>query len=306
MRRRLRGLTTRVVGPAPTAPAETAPANVADAPEPPISENDDVTPALEAPVADVDAVLGAALDLAREVLTEVAEGSMGDYLGAETDDDLVVTHSFATTDKAYVGWRWAVTLTRAEGSDDVTVDEVVLLPGSGALVAPAWVPWSERVQPGDLAPGDLLPTAPDDPRLVAAYTETEVDLAAETFWELGLGRSRVLSEEGRAFTADRWYDGDQGPSSPMARQAPGRCLDCAFRIPLAGGLKSLFGVCANAFAPDDGKVVSLDHGCGAHSEVVVEAAAPVSGEGMVVEDEELEMIAAGPSPDDETPDGHAS
>ena len=49
------------------------------------------------------------------------------------------------------------------------VAEVVLLPGEGALLAPEWVPWSERLQPGDLSPGDLLPTAPDDPRLVPGY-----------------------------------------------------------------------------------------------------------------------------------------
>jgi hypothetical protein len=29
----------------------------------------------------------------------------------------------------------------------------------------------------------------------------------------------------------------------------------------------MFGVCANGNANDDGRVVSLDHGCGAHSEV---------------------------------------
>jgi hypothetical protein len=28
-----------------------------------------------------------------------------------------------------------------------------------------------------------------------------------------------------------------------------------------------FGVCANAFAPADGRVVALNYGCGAHSEV---------------------------------------
>ncbi len=29
----------------------------------------------------------------------------------------------------------------------------------------------------------------------------------------------------------------------------------------------MFGVCANGNANDDGRVVSFDHGCGAHSEV---------------------------------------
>ncbi len=43
-------------------------------------------------------------------------------------------------------------------------------------------------------------------------------------------------------------------------------MTCGFLVKLAGPLSQAFGVCANAFANDDGKVVSLDHGCGAHSE----------------------------------------
>ena len=35
---------------------------------------------------------------------------------------------------------------------------------------------------------------------------------------------------------------------------------------MAGALRAIFGVCANEWATDDGSVVSLDHGCGAHSE----------------------------------------
>lgn len=292
MRRRLRGITTRVSGTTP------APSDSPVEPEPVVEEP---------PVTTVttDPVLTSAVDLARRVAREAAGQKVGAYLGVEQDEELVLTHSFASNDPAYVGWRWAVTLTRADGTDEVTIDEVVLLPGSGALVAPAWVPWSERIQPGDLAPGDLLPPAEDDPRLIPAYTDVEAELAAGTFWELGLGRPRTLSFEGRATTADRWYDGDHGPFSPMARQAPARCLDCGFRLPLAGGLSALFGVCANGYAPDDGKVVSLDHGCGAHSEAALETPHGAAA-GMVVEDEELELVALGLAPDDETPDGHAS
>ena len=285
MRRRLRELASRVSG------------ALSPLPEPPIGDTGQVPDVMDAALRD-------AVDLARAVAVEVAGDAVGDHLGAESEDELVVTHAFATTDKAYVGWRWTVTLTRAEGSDEVTVDDVVLLPGDGALLAPAWVPWSERVRPDDLAPGDLLPPPKDDPRLVPAYTDTTDEVAAEAFWELGLGRPRVLGLDGRLDAADRWYDGEQGPFSPMAKQAPGQCLDCAFRLPLAGGLSALFGVCANAFAPDDGKVVSLDHGCGAHSETAVEST--IATVGMVVEEEELELVAATPATDEETPDGHAS
>ena len=313
VRRRLRDITTRVSGVIAGPRDEDAPAAArtdvgeTDAVIPPTDSETDVTPPPAEPAAAdaVDPTCAGAVELARAVAVEAGGSSVGAHLGVEAEGERVVTHSFASTDRAYVGWRWAVTVARADGSDHVTVDEVVLLPGSGALLAPAWVPWSERVQPGDLAPGDLLPSGPDDPRLVPSYADPEAELAAEVFWELGLGRPRVMSAQGRSDTAERWYDGPQGPSSSMAKQAPGACVGCAFLLPLAGGMRALFGVCGNAMAPDDGRVVSLDHGCGAHSETEVELRHG-AGSGMVVEDEVIELVAAEPSADDETPDGHAS
>ncbi|MBK5306080.1 MAG: DUF3027 domain-containing protein [Frankiaceae bacterium] len=253
------------------------------------------TPTSEAAAEPVaDDVCVAAVDVARAAAVEVAGPAVGDHLGVEVDDARVVTHSFATTEKAYRGWRWAVTVARADGTDEVTVDEIVLLPGSGALVSPEWVPWSERVQPGDLSPGDLLPPKPDDLRLVPAYADPDAfDDWSDLHWELGLGRVRVLSLDGRADAAERWYDGDRGPASPIAKAAPARCFDCGFLVPLAGSMRQLFGVCANVYAPDDAKVVSLDHGCGAHSEVVADAAS-ATWTGMAVEHDELELIANAP------------
>ena len=245
--------------------------------------------AVQAPVA-VDEVCAAAVELARAVAVEVGGASVGDHLGVEADGERVVTHSFATREAAYVGWRWAVTVTRAQGADEVTVDEVVLLPGGAALLAPAWVPWSERVQPGDLTPGDLLPPLPDDPRLVPSYADVDAEeLPFALHRELGLGRPRVLSRDGRADAADRWYGGDAGPDSPMAKAAPGRCGDCGFLTLLAGELGRVFGACANAMAPDDGRVVAVTHGCGAHSETVLEVAES-SYAGMAVEDDEFEVV----------------
>jgi len=240
----------------------------------------------------VDPVCGAAVDVARTAALEVAGDAVGEHLGVEADGPRVLTHSFRATQPGYVGWRWAVTVARAEDSDDVTVDEVVMLPGLGALVAPPWVPWSERVQPGDLAPGDLLPSLPDDPRLVPAYTDPETETL---LFEVGtgLGRERALSHEGRLDTAERWYDGTAGPDAPIAKTAPAPCSTCGFLEPLGGSLRQAFGVCANAYAPDDGRVVSLDHGCGAHSEVVAEPAHATLA-GMVVEDDEFELVPAEP------------
>jgi hypothetical protein len=201
---------------------------------------------------------------------------VGEHLGVVAEGDRVVTHQFACSRAGYRGWRWSVTVARVPRAKHVTVDEIVLIPGEEAIVAPAWVPYKERVQPGDLSPGDLLPVEEDDPRLVPTYAFGDDPLTPEdraqvkqVAAELFLGRVRTLSLEGRDMAAERWYDGDAGPGSPLAQAAPASCTSCGFLIRLAGPLSELFGVCANGNANDDGKVVSFDHGCGAHSEITL-------------------------------------
>jgi hypothetical protein len=210
-----------------------------------------------------------AVDAARAALVEqVGANVVGEHLGATPEDEGVVTHTFASSEAGYPGWVWAVTVAHAPGTDSVTIDEVVLLPGQDAIIAPAWVPWRDRIQPGDLSPGDLLPTDEDDPRLVPTYLAGDVSEEWErsVVDEIGLGRSRVLSLEGRELASQRWYESEQGPDSPLAQSAPGHCGGCGFLVRLAGPLSETFGVCANEFANDDGRVVALNHGCGAHSE----------------------------------------
>jgi hypothetical protein len=218
-----------------------------------------------------DSVGARSVDDAREALLGAVDAvDVGDHLGHVAEDERVVTHLFACTRKGYRGWRWAVTVARAPRQKTVTVDEVVLLPGDEAIVAPEWLPWRERIKPGDLGPGDILPTEEDDPRLVPGYTAgdevVDQDTVKAVSDELGLGRPRVLSLEGRELAAQRWYDGSHGPDAPIAQSAPGSCGTCGFMVRLSGPLSRLFGVCANAYANDDGRVVSVDHGCGAHSE----------------------------------------
>ena len=178
--------------------------------------------------------------------------SVGEHLGAEAEPDVerVVTHRFASLAPGYRGWVWAVTLSRVSRGKTITVDEVVQLPGDGALLAPAWLPWSDRLQPGDLGPGDLLPTAPDDPRLVPGY-QFEADDEPEVLdvvRELGLGRVRVLSPEGRDDAADRWVNGAGGPQRRARRGRARRLRDvrlpgpprrrararCSVRAPTSG------------------------------------------------------------------------
>ncbi|MGH3346622.1 MAG: DUF3027 domain-containing protein [Nocardioides sp.] len=222
-----------------------------------------------------DAVAVAAVDAARSALLEEVEAAdVGEHLGHTVEGDRVVTHRFACIRRGYVGWHWSVTVARASRQKAVTVDEIVLVPGDQAIVAPEWVPYKERVKPGDLSPGDLLPVEEDDPRLVPTYSFGDDPLDADekaqvrqVARDLGLGRVRTLSLEGRDLAAERWYDGDGGPGALLAQSAPDLCSTCGFLLRLAGPLSETFGVCANGNANDDGRVVSLDHGCGAHSEV---------------------------------------
>ena len=69
------------------------------------------------------------------------------------------------------------------------------------------------------------------------------------------GRARVLSATGRDLTADRWYASEHGPHTALASAAPAPCASCGFLVRLGGPLGRAFGVCANAYAPDDGRVV---------------------------------------------------
>ncbi|MFI2203745.1 DUF3027 domain-containing protein [Streptomyces sp. NPDC020192] len=252
-----------------------------------------------------DRLCAEAVDLARGAAEEAAApGVVGEHAGLVSEGDRVVTHFFECKEPGYRGWRWAVTVARASRAKIVTLDETVLLPGPDALLAPEWVPWSERLRPGDLGPGDLLPTDQEDLRLEPGYTAEEEppptsvvshemeELAeaedaevtpgapavqrttpsrgsiAAVAEELGMRRARVLSRYGLHVAADRWEEA-YGPRTPMAQAAPATCMTCGFLNPIGGSLGQAFGVCANEFSPADGRVVSLAYGCGGHSEAAV-------------------------------------
>src|SRR5438046_7355779 len=139
----------------------------------------------------LDQTCADAVDLARSAVTEEDPGA---HLDAVPEGDRLVTHLFECRLSGYRGWRWAVTVTRVPRSRQVTICETVLLPGPDALVAPEWVPWHERLQPGDLGVGDVMVTSEDDDRLVPGYTLSDDPAVDETLGELGLGRSRVMSK----------------------------------------------------------------------------------------------------------------
>lgn len=222
---------------------------------------------------DAALMTDAVIAMAREAATEIADpGAVGEHVGVSMDAERLATHYFASNAKGYPDWRWAVTVARAPRAKAATICETNLVPSTTSVLAPEWVPYADRLEPGDIGAGDVTPYKADDPRLEAGFEATgDEDVDQMAFFELGLGRKRVLSAEGRDEAAQRWYDGDHGPTSEVARKAPAECSSCGYFMPMAGALRQQFGVCANDWSPADGKVVALNFGCGAHSEVDMEA-----------------------------------
>jgi hypothetical protein len=241
-------------------------------------------------------------EVARTSLLEsVPEAHVGSALSVtseETSEEYAVAqHTFECTDPAYPGWYWSVSVIAVAGQDVCTVSEINLLPSGAALVPPAWKPWAERVEAGDLGVGDLLPTLPTDERLTAGLTgiEDEVDDIAPLHpaqWELGLGREQILSPLGLERAVARWFDGQNSARSSMAKQAPANCSSCGFLVAIGGSIGQAFGLCANEFGAADGQIVAMNFGCGAHSSVRPEETSPIPVVDLVVDDVEDEQTDA--------------
>ena len=162
-----------------------------------------------------------ARDLAHAAAIEDAGDAklVGDFVTVDFDDeDRIATYLFEANLTGYRGWRWAVTVSKVDDKSIATLCDVVVLPGPDALVPPKWIPYRDRLQPGDVGVGDIVPSSLDDTRLTTgeAALPADEELDPGLAFELGLGRTRVLSIEGRDQAAKRWHDGERGPNSPMA------------------------------------------------------------------------------------------
>ncbi|GMA30372.1 DUF3027 domain-containing protein [Litorihabitans aurantiacus] len=208
-----------------------------------------------------DAVLAAAVEQARAAAEETSGlGEVGEHLGYTDDGERLGSHRFATTAPGYRGWHWTVTVARVSRAKVATVCEVELLPGDEALLAPAWVPYSERLEPADVGPNDVLPEGATDDRVVPGYAPVDggegdgVDLATDprAIVELGAWRTEVPSRATLIAAAERW-EGRLPERGRSFATDPN-----AFVVPLTGVLGQVYGVCVNEFSPDDGRIVRLD------------------------------------------------
>ncbi|WP_269937964.1 DUF3027 domain-containing protein [Arthrobacter sp. HY1533] len=97
-----------------------------------------------------DAALAADVDTARAaVLTIASDSAIGKHLGARSEGVRCVTHLFESKQPGYSGWVWFASLSRVARGKYSTVNEVGMLPTEDSVLAPAWVPWAERVRPED-------------------------------------------------------------------------------------------------------------------------------------------------------------
>ncbi len=83
--------------------------------------------------------------LAREALGEITNPKHVGALREVTVADDVATVRFSTTQGGYPGWAWTVSIAVNPGMEPAIL-ETELMPGDGALVAPDWVPWADRLE----------------------------------------------------------------------------------------------------------------------------------------------------------------
>jgi hypothetical protein len=110
--------------------------------------------------------------LADKAAKETAPANgVGKFLGTTSEDKVTTSYRFESKLTGYVGWEWNVVIFQAKKSDAATVSEVVLLPGKESIVAPTWVPWSERRAEIEKNKDEQLP---------ASDLEVTVDSEADT------------------------------------------------------------------------------------------------------------------------------
>jgi len=111
--------------------------------------------------------------LAQAKVLGLPSDSVATFIESVQEDEGLTTYVFESNIKAYVGWRWSVTLFQSTAKAAVTVSEVLLIPGPDSLVAPAWVPWSERLSDYKALQAELEAQAALDAAEAAELSDSE-------------------------------------------------------------------------------------------------------------------------------------
>jgi hypothetical protein len=95
------------------------------------------------------------------LLEETPVLTVGAFVGETDNGDNAITYAFAATMPGYPGWNWTITIAHLPGAEP-TVVESELTPADGALLAPDWVPWSERMDDYRAAQAAVAEAGTDD------------------------------------------------------------------------------------------------------------------------------------------------
>jgi hypothetical protein len=144
--------------------------------------------------------------LALQALAEVTDpASVGELVEVAEPEPGVRDLVFACRLPGYIAWRWTVT-TAQVGDAAPTVLEVELLPGEGALVAPPWVPWAERL-------AEYRRTHPDEAEDAAGDLEDDDDEDDDE--DLDEVDADALELDGVEFEDDIAEDRDEDADEPQ-------------------------------------------------------------------------------------------
>ncbi|HTN59072.1 MAG TPA: DUF3027 domain-containing protein [Protaetiibacter sp.] len=92
-----------------------------------------------------DEIVAAARELALAALHEITPAStVGPIAGHTVEESGALSLRFENRLPGYPGWYWTVSVAQLDDAEP-TVLEAELMPGDGALLAPDWVPWAERL-----------------------------------------------------------------------------------------------------------------------------------------------------------------
>lgn len=119
-----------------------------------------------------------------------SRNAVGFFIESIEEDEGVVTYLFEGKLKGYVGWRWSVSVFQSDEESPVTISEVLLVPGPDSLVAPDWVPWSERLADYKALQAEL--------EAQAALDAEEAEDAEETEDEDEVDEEEITSDEPEA------------------------------------------------------------------------------------------------------------